>query len=102
MSTYLLQFKQDLQRFYDIYDTVEKHYTDGKPPAALGPNHSCACILKHEDFCKMSYDNIQKIMQTHHIIVMDAPDPKMEFDEAAFHSLNPGESLNRIITVHGE
>ena len=98
----LLQFTEDLQRFYEIYAAVEECYKGGKPPAALGPDHSCAHILKHEEFCEMSHGDIQNIMRTHHIIVTGGPDSKMDFGEAAFNRLNPGESLNRIITVHGE
>jgi len=102
INTYLLQFAEDLERFYNIYAAVEKGYKDGKPPSALGPDHSCARILKHEEFCKMSHNNIQNIMRTHHIIVTGASGPKFEFNDATFSSLNPGESLNRIVTIHGE
>jgi len=103
INTYLLQFVEDLEHFYNIYASVEKGYKDGKPPYALGPDHSCARILKHEEFCKMSHDNIQNIMRTHHIIVTGAPDHKFEFDDATSSSLNLGESLNRIaITIHSE
>ena len=72
INTYLLQFVEDLECFYNIYASMEKGYKDGKPPSALGPNHSCARILKHEEFCKMLHDNIQNIMRTHHIIVTGA------------------------------
>lgn len=99
---YLLQFAEDVARFYDIYAAVEESYKDGKPPAMLGPDYSCTRILKNEDFCKMSHGEIQKIMRTHHIIVTGVPHPQMDFSEAAFNSLNPGESVNRIVTVHGE
>lgn len=102
IDTYFLQFAEDLERFYAIYTAVEEGYIDGKPPSALGPDHSCARILKHEEFCKMSHDSIQNIMRTHHIIVTGAPGPRFQFDDAAFNSLNPGESLNRIVTIHGE
>ena len=81
---------------------MENGYIDGKPPAVLGPDHSCARILEHENFCKMSHDDVQKIMRTHHIIVTGTPHRKMDFDEATFNSLNPGESLNRIMIIHGE
>jgi len=50
----------------------------------------------------MLHDNIQNIMRMHYIIVTGAPGHKFEFDDATFSSLNLGESLNRIVTIHSE
>ena len=77
---------------------VKEGYIDGKPPHCVGEATSIFHILTQEAYDKKSVSEIQEILRTQHIVIVDRPQPQVKFDANGLRTLT---RLNEPVSIQG-
>jgi hypothetical protein len=84
------------------YNNMQKHFINGKPPHLLGEHHLLFTVLTENAWSQMSSAQVQEMLKTCVIIILNDAAPPSSFDRELFVDMLGHGDMQYVVNIEGE